>query len=266
MQWSYEQLSLPEQRMLRQVSVFAGGWTLQAAADVAQITDEYGALALLTQLHDKSLLAVDREVAGGRPRYRMLETVRQYALDRLSESGEGPAARSRHLAHFIDMAEAAEPHVRGPDQDVWMRRFKQEQENLVVALTWCCESTVDPQQGLRLAAATGYYWGWNSVELGHRLARATLDHDAAALSTPADRGRCGSWRGSACSSDATKRRLSSPNRRWCLLVRSARRALWPGRSTQWAWRWKPWTAANPLCRPFRKHSRWRAISPNPSSP
>ncbi len=66
--------------MLRQLSVFAGGWTLQAAADVAQTADEYDALALLTALHDKSLLVVDREVAGGRPRYRMLETVRQYAL------------------------------------------------------------------------------------------------------------------------------------------------------------------------------------------
>ncbi len=65
MQWSYEQLPAPEQRMLRQVSVFAGGWTLQAAAEVAQTADEYEALTLLTALHDKSLLAVDREVSGG---------------------------------------------------------------------------------------------------------------------------------------------------------------------------------------------------------
>ena len=67
MQWSYEQLTAPEQRMLRQVSVFAGGWTLRAAAEVAQAADEYDALALLTALHDKSLLTVDREVCGGRP-------------------------------------------------------------------------------------------------------------------------------------------------------------------------------------------------------
>ncbi len=185
MQWSYEQLSATEQHMLRQVSVFAGGWTLQAAVDVAQTAGEYEALALLTQLHDKSLLAVDRELVGGRPRYRMLETVRQYALDRLNDHAEGVGARSRHAGHFVAMAEVAEPHVRGPDQDVWMSRFKQEHENLVVALTWCCEDPVDPQQGLRLAAATGYYWGWNSVELGYRLARAALEHDKGAANTPA---------------------------------------------------------------------------------
>ena len=151
-QWSYEQLTPGQQRMLRQVSVFAGGWTLQAAADVAQTADEYEALALLTALHDKSLLVVDREVSGDRPRYRMLETVRQYALDRLNECGEGEIARERHVAHYIALAEEAEPHVRGPEQDAWMSCFKQEQENLVAALTWCCEGPIDPQSGLRLQA------------------------------------------------------------------------------------------------------------------
>ncbi|WP_295643659.1 winged helix-turn-helix domain-containing protein [uncultured Methylibium sp.] len=188
MQWSYEQLTAAEQRMLRQVAVFAGGWTLQAAADVAQTADDYEALALLTALHDKSLLTVDRDAAGGAPRYRMLETVRQYALERLAELGEADAARGRHVAHFIAMAEEAEPQVRGPGQDAWMGRFKQEHENLVVALGWCCEGALDPQPGLRLAAATGYYWGWNSVESGYRLTRAVLDHDRAAAATPARQG------------------------------------------------------------------------------
>ncbi len=185
MQWSYELLAAAEQHMLRQMSVFVDGWTLQAAVEVGQTTDEYAALALLTALHDKSLLVVDREVSGGRPRYRMLETVRQYALERLHESGESEAARGRHVAHFIGMAEEAEPHVRGPDQDLWMSRFKQEHENVAAALTWCCEGQLDAQAGLRLAAATGYYWGWNSVELGDRLLRAVLAHDHAAAPTPA---------------------------------------------------------------------------------
>jgi len=188
MQWSYELLTPSEQRLLRQMSVFAGGWSLQAAAEVAQTADEYEALTLLTALHDKSLISVDRDVVGGRPRYRMLETVRQYALERLNECGESEAARGRHVAHFIALAEAAEPHVRGPEQDLWMSRFKQEQENLVVALTWCCEGPLDPQAGLRLAAATGYYWGWNSVELGHRLVRAAFEHDGTAAATPAREG------------------------------------------------------------------------------
>jgi predicted ATPase/DNA-binding winged helix-turn-helix (wHTH) protein len=188
MQWSYELLAPAEQRMLRQMAVFADGWTLRAAAEVAQTADEYEALALLTALHDKSLLGVDREVAGGRPRYRMLETVRQYALERLNECGEGEAARGRHVAHFIAMAEEAEPHVRGPEQDLWMSRFRQEHENLVAALAWCCEGGLDPQAGLRLATATAYYWHWNSVELGDRLTRAVLAHDRAAPPTAARAG------------------------------------------------------------------------------
>lgn len=185
MQWSHELLSPAEQRMLRQVAVFADGWTLPGATEVAQAADEYEALALLTALHDKSLLVVDREREGGLPRYRMLETVRQYALERLAECGEAEATRDRHAAHFVVMAEQADAQVRGPDQDLWMGRFKQEHENLVAALAWCCASALGPQTGLRLAAATGYYWGWNSVDLGDRLTRAVLARDHAADPTPA---------------------------------------------------------------------------------
>jgi predicted ATPase/DNA-binding winged helix-turn-helix (wHTH) protein len=185
MQWSYEQLSPPEQRMLCRLSVFAGGWTLQAAAEVAPTADEYEALALLTVLHDKSLLAVDRTDAGGLPRYWMLETVRQYAMERLHERGEGEDARGRHAAYYVAWTEAAEPHVRGPDQDAWISRFRQEQENLIAALNWCSEGPVNAQSGLRLAAATNFYWIWNGVEQGYRLTRAALEHDVAAADTPA---------------------------------------------------------------------------------
>jgi predicted ATPase/DNA-binding winged helix-turn-helix (wHTH) protein len=188
MQWSYELLEAAEQRMLRQMAVFTDGWTLRAAADVAQTRDDYEALALLTALHDKSLLVVDREVLDGRPRYRCLETVRQYALERLHECGEAEGARARHVAHCIALAEEADAQVRGAGQDRWMARFKQEHENLVAALTWCCAGDLDPQAGLRLAAATGYYWGWNSVELGDRLTRAVLEHDRTAAATPAREG------------------------------------------------------------------------------
>jgi len=185
MQWSYELLAPAEQRMLRQMAVFADGWTLGAAAEVAPTADEYEALALLTALHDKSLLVVDRDTTGGRPPYSTLETMRQHALERLAECGEGEAARGRHVAHFIAMAEQAEPKVRGPEQDLWMGRFKQEHENLVAALAWCGEGALDPQVGLRLAAATAYYWHWNSVELGDRLTRAVLARDRTALPTAA---------------------------------------------------------------------------------
>jgi len=185
MQWSYEQLAPPEQRLLRRMSVFAGGWTLQAAAENAPTADEYEALALLTVLHDKSLLVVDRSEAGGLPRYRMLETVRQFAIERLNESDEGEDARGRHAAHYVGWAEGAEPHVRGPDQDAWISRFRQEHENLIAALRWCSEGPVDAQSGLRLAAATNFYWIWNGVEQGYRLTQAVLAHDVAAADTPA---------------------------------------------------------------------------------
>jgi predicted ATPase/DNA-binding winged helix-turn-helix (wHTH) protein len=192
MQWSYEQLAPAEQRVLRQVSVFAGGWTLQATLEVAQCADDYEALALLTALHDKSLLVVDRTADGDRPRYRMLETVRQYALQCLDDCGEAEGARQRHVCHFVDLAERAEPHWGGTDQDVWIARFRQEHDNLVDALGWCAEGPLDPQWGLRLAAATIFYWVWNGVELGHRLALAVLEHDVEARDTAARAGtlRC----------------------------------------------------------------------------
>lgn len=185
MQWSYEQLAPPEQRLLRLMSVFAGGWTLQAAAEVAPTADEYEALGLLTVLHDKSLLVVERSQAGGPPRYRMLETVRQYAMERLHERGEGEDARGRHAAHYVGWAEGAEPHVRGPDQDAWIGRFRQEHENLIAALGWCSAGPVDAQWGLRLAAASSFYWIWNGVEQGYRLTLAVLERDGAAADTSA---------------------------------------------------------------------------------
>ena len=185
MQWSYEQLTPAEQHLLRQLSVFAGGWTLQDAAEVAPCADEYEALALLTTLHDKSLLVVDRDAAGGRPRYRMLETVRQYAMERLVEQDEAEAARARHVAHYVALAERAERQWHGPEQDMWMARFRQEHENLVAAFGTCRTSGFDAQLGLRLAAASNYYWVWNGVELGHRLALAALAHDTAASDTVA---------------------------------------------------------------------------------
>jgi predicted ATPase/DNA-binding winged helix-turn-helix (wHTH) protein len=113
MQWSYELLSPDEQHMFRHLAVFSGGSTLSSAACVAGSADEYEALQVLTRLHDKSLLQVDRDGLA-QPRYRMLETVRQYAQERLQDAGEGEAARDRHLAYFVALAEQAEAESTGP--------------------------------------------------------------------------------------------------------------------------------------------------------
>jgi tetratricopeptide (TPR) repeat protein len=171
---------------LRDLAVFADGCSLEAAAAVAQTADEYEALARLTALHDKSLLLVERGAgagkAVGRPRYRMLETVRQYALHKLRESGEPEAARARHAEYFLAMAEAAAPHLRGPEQSTWMARLRAEHENLVAAMNWCAQdpAPIDPTYGLRLAAATNTYWLFNDVELGCRLSLDALRSDGAA--------------------------------------------------------------------------------------
>lgn len=191
MQWSFDLLTPAEQRLLRELSVFAGGCTLEAATRIGQAADEYQALALLTALHDKSLLLVERgtgaDATTRRPRYRMLETVRQYAQHLLSESGDGEIVHARHLEFFLALAEAAAPHLRGPQQSLWMARLHEEHENLVAAMAWCTreESTADPQYGLRLAAATGTYWLFNDVELGCRLALDALRSEGAGVDSEA---------------------------------------------------------------------------------
>src|SRR5206468_3353590 len=103
-----------EQALFRRLAVFVGGWDLEAAEAV---TGEPGADVLdgLGALVDQSLIRQE-ETPDGEPRFAMLETLREYALERMEETGEAEAARGRHLAHFLVLAEAAEPGVRGPEQ------------------------------------------------------------------------------------------------------------------------------------------------------
>ena len=131
--WSFDLLSQTEQSMLRRLAVFAGGWTLEAAERVGAdpIVDVFEVVDLLTHLVEKSL--VQLEADGGR--YRLLETVRQYAKERLEEAGEKGQTRTRHLAFFVDLAEEASPHLMGPEQGEWLERLDLERENLLVAHT-----------------------------------------------------------------------------------------------------------------------------------
>ncbi|WP_188190209.1 BTAD domain-containing putative transcriptional regulator [Nonomuraea sp. SYSU D8015] len=149
--WSWELLASPEQALLRRLSVFAGGATLESAEHVAGAD----VLPLLGVLADKSLLHVSREPAG--VRYRMLETVRLYALERLDESGEKERLRRAHAAHFLALAERAEPCLRGRDQVSWLARLTAEHDNLRAALRHAIE-THDAGTAVRLVAALGWYW------------------------------------------------------------------------------------------------------------
>ena len=173
--WSYEHLTAPEQALLRRLSVFAGGCTLAAAAHVGAAADEYEVLGLLTALHDKSLLAVERE-PGAAPRYRMLETVRQYAQERLDESGDGAESRARHLRYYVQLTEATEELYLGARQAEIIALMRAEQENLLAAHAWCEHDGEGAELGLRLAAASWRYWrSSDQFDRGALIARAALD-------------------------------------------------------------------------------------------
>jgi predicted ATPase/DNA-binding winged helix-turn-helix (wHTH) protein len=156
--WSYDLLSDVEQALLCRLSVFSGGWTLEAAEQVCigEGVDDVGALDLLTSLADKNLVVADEQE--GATRYRLLETVRHYALEHLREH-EGEARwRGRHLTHFLGLAEEAEPQLTGSNQQAWLDRLEAEHENLRSALVWCSVTTEDASLGLRLAAALWRFW------------------------------------------------------------------------------------------------------------
>jgi non-specific serine/threonine protein kinase len=154
--WSYDLLTEREQAMLRRLAVFAGGWTLASAEQVCagDGIDASDVLEQLTSLVDKSLVMTDEQA--GATRYRMLETVRQYARDRLRDSGEEARWRGSHLACFVALAEEFNEGIAGPKQQSWFSRIAAEHDNLRAALAWSAESR--PIEGLRLANALLGHW------------------------------------------------------------------------------------------------------------
>ena len=154
--WSYGLLTGREQAMLRRLAVFAGGWTLESAEQVCVGSgiDAADVFEHLTSLVDKSLVLPEEHA--GATRYRMLETVRQYALDRLRESGEEAQWRGSHLACFVVLAKEFFEGMGTPNQQSWFSRLASEQDNLRAALAWSVESS--PVEGLRLAIASNAFW------------------------------------------------------------------------------------------------------------
>jgi DNA-binding CsgD family transcriptional regulator len=124
------------QTLFRRLAVFAGGWTPEAAAAVAPRAElGLDALEGLSRLVDASLVQASLEVAAG-PRFRLLETVREYAGEQLDASGEREATERAHAAYFLALAEQAESYLKGPEQVAWYQRLQGEQDNLRVALDW----------------------------------------------------------------------------------------------------------------------------------
>lgn len=154
--WSYDLLAPPERTLFQRLSIFAGGWTLEAAEAVGAGGDIEAAdvLDLLARLVEKSLVIADIE--GGR--YRMLETVRQYALERLREAGDEETARTRHLEYYLALAERALSELAGPLQGQWLARLDCERDNLLAAIGWSAQADDRASSGLRLVYALRPYW------------------------------------------------------------------------------------------------------------
>jgi predicted ATPase len=179
-QWSYDHLTQEEQRLFRFVSVFSGGWSLAGATAVAgEVTTEFELLDQLTSLVRKSLVEVERETMG-EVRYRMLETVRQYAQERLNESGEGDTGRTRHFDFFLSLAEDLEHELHGPKQVDYLRQLDQDLENVLSAHAWCDSVEGSGERGLRLVWALQRYWQIRGLfEAGFRMCRHALDREGA---------------------------------------------------------------------------------------
>jgi tetratricopeptide (TPR) repeat protein len=167
--WSYELLAPGVAQVFRRMSVFAGGCDLDALAVVVAAGggDPAGSdpLVLVAELADVSLITVT-DGADGEPRLGMLETIREYALERLEQDDDLDGARRRHAEHYAAFAERAPPQLNGPEQLAWLDRMETEQDNLRAALSWSLgTSAADPAGdgertavGLRLAQALGGYW------------------------------------------------------------------------------------------------------------
>ncbi|MEV6561457.1 BTAD domain-containing putative transcriptional regulator [Nocardia sp. NPDC051756] len=154
--WSWELLTDAERSVLRRLAVFAGGASLEAAEQVCvgDEVEQWEVLELLTALTEKSLL---RSTGDSEPRYRMLDTIRQYAMDRLAEAGESDSARRAHLDYFTGLAATAEPHLRRAEQLEWLAVLEAEHDNIAVAMRGALAAG-DATGAMRLAVQAGWYW------------------------------------------------------------------------------------------------------------
>ena len=168
--WSFSLLSPLERTLFARLAVFRGGFSLAAAeavcgdaedgsADESAILRCSDVLDLLANLVEKSLVVREHGGdRGGRGRYRLLEVIRQFATDRLLESGVETVIRRRHLTHFLSLAEEAASELRGPRQVEWLNRLERDYDNLRAAGTWAQAEPGHEEEGMRLVAALMWFW------------------------------------------------------------------------------------------------------------
>ncbi len=160
--WSYNLLEEPERILLRRLSVFSGGWSLEAAERVCADEDEdyqplcaEDILDLLSELVDKSLVQTT-SAADGSNHFRMLETIRQYAHEKLVDEGESVSVRTRHMKYYLVLVEEKEPKIRGREQLKVLERLEEELDNLRLGLEWALHTDVEAE--LRMAAGLRWFW------------------------------------------------------------------------------------------------------------
>ena len=165
-EWSYSLLSEEERAFLRDLSVFAGGCTLEAAEAVCGgLAEPYsdpiaGPVEWISALVDNHLIQQQDEQGDSEIRFRMLETIRQYALEKLAESGFEPQARRKHAEYYLTMAQGIEDKITGPEQVLWLERLEAEHENMRAALRWARESNAEgaAELGLRACGTLWRFW------------------------------------------------------------------------------------------------------------
>ncbi len=177
--WSYDILTENERLLLRRLSVFAGGWTLEAAEEVCvgDGIESYDVLDLLSQLVNKSLVVVIEQSQSGETRYRMLETIRQYAREKLLEAGGSEVIRDRHLAYFVKLIEQAEPELYRSNQVFWLNKLEDELDNLRMAVEWSLATNAE--SGLQIVVHPWRFWNTRAYiqESGEWLAQLLERYD-----------------------------------------------------------------------------------------
>jgi non-specific serine/threonine protein kinase len=159
-QRSHELLAEHERALFRRLGVFVGGWSLEAMEAVCSCqedTDERSLVETLHALIGKSLVRTETPPTGER-RLLMLETIREYAVERLEASGEAKRVQQRHAEYFLALGEEAALEQRGRQQRAWLQRLEREHDNLRAALVWSQKTECDDQLGLQLAAALSWFW------------------------------------------------------------------------------------------------------------
>jgi predicted ATPase/DNA-binding CsgD family transcriptional regulator/Tfp pilus assembly protein PilF len=177
--WSHELLSEDEKKLFGRLSVFAGGWTLEAveAVGAGEGVVEEDILDVLSGLAEKSLVVAESIGERGTVRYRLLEPIRQYAREKLEEGGEGEEVLRRHATFFLALAEEAQPRLRTPEDREWLERLEREHDNLRAALSWALERG-ETELALRLGGTLGTFWhARGHLDEGRKWLEAALAKD-----------------------------------------------------------------------------------------